>query len=61
MPIVPATREPMLEALELAAQAIGRSDPNPRVGCVITAANGRVIGRGSTQAAAASSARTCFH
>ena len=51
MPIVPATREPMLEALELAAQAIGRSDPNPRVGCVIIAANGRVIGRGSTQAA----------
>ena len=41
----------MLEALELAAQAIGRSDPNPRVGCVICAPDGRVIGRGSTQAA----------
>ncbi len=41
----------MLEALELAAQAIGRSDPNPRVGCVICAPDGRIIGRGSTQAA----------
>ncbi len=43
--------EPMLEALALAAQAIGRSDPNPRVGCVIAAADGRIIGRGSTQVA----------
>jgi diaminohydroxyphosphoribosylaminopyrimidine deaminase/5-amino-6-(5-phosphoribosylamino)uracil reductase len=41
----------MLEALELAAQSIGLSDPNPRVGCVITAADGRIIGRGFTQAA----------
>jgi diaminohydroxyphosphoribosylaminopyrimidine deaminase / 5-amino-6-(5-phosphoribosylamino)uracil reductase len=49
MPI--STCEPMHEALELAAQAIGRSDPNPRVGCVITAPDGRTIGRGSTQAA----------
>jgi len=42
---------PMREALALAAEAIGRSDPNPRVGCVIVGAGGRVIGRGSTQRA----------
>ncbi len=41
----------MSEALELAHRAIGLSDPNPRVGCVICAADGRVIGRGHTQAA----------
>ncbi len=41
----------MREALVLAAQAIGLSDPNPRVGCVLLAADGRVIGRGHTQAA----------
>ena len=55
MSVAPAardsSREPMLEALELAAQSIGLSDPNPRVGCVITAADGRIIGRGFTQAA----------
>jgi diaminohydroxyphosphoribosylaminopyrimidine deaminase / 5-amino-6-(5-phosphoribosylamino)uracil reductase len=42
---------PMHEALALAHQAIGLSDPNPRVGCVITAADARVIGRGHTQQA----------
>jgi diaminohydroxyphosphoribosylaminopyrimidine deaminase/5-amino-6-(5-phosphoribosylamino)uracil reductase len=42
----------MEEALGLARQAIGLSDPNPRVGCVITTADGReVLGRGHTQAA----------
>lgn len=41
----------MAEALELAAEAIGLSDPNPRVGCVITNAEGQVIGRGHTQEA----------
>ncbi len=39
----------MRDALELAAQAIGLCDPNPRVGCVILASDGRVIGRGHTQ------------
>lgn len=38
-------------ALALAHQAIGLSDPNPRVGCVIVAANGSTIGEGHTQAA----------
>ncbi len=42
---------PMHEALALAQQAIGLSEPNPRVGCVITAPDGRVLGRGHTQQA----------
>ncbi|MBS0444349.1 MAG: bifunctional diaminohydroxyphosphoribosylaminopyrimidine deaminase/5-amino-6-(5-phosphoribosylamino)uracil reductase RibD [Proteobacteria bacterium] len=41
----------MQEALALAQQAIGLSDPNPRVGCVIVAPDGSVIGRGHTQQA----------
>lgn len=40
---------PMREALALAVQAIGTSDPNPRVGCVIARPDGTVIGRGHTQ------------
>lgn len=35
----------------LARQAIGLSDPNPRVGCVITSAAGQVLGAGHTQQA----------
>ena len=39
-------------AFALAEQAIGLSDPNPRVGCVIVAADGRtVLAEGHTQAA----------
>ena len=41
----------MHEALQWAEKAIGVCDPNPRVGCVIVAADGRVIGRGHTQQA----------
>ncbi|MCE9659370.1 MAG: bifunctional diaminohydroxyphosphoribosylaminopyrimidine deaminase/5-amino-6-(5-phosphoribosylamino)uracil reductase RibD [Burkholderiales bacterium] len=41
----------MREALALAEKAVGLSDPNPRVGCVILAADGQVIGRGHTQEA----------
>ena len=41
----------MAEALALAQQAIGLSEPNPRVGCLIVAADGQVIGRGHTQQA----------
>ncbi len=41
----------MHEALALAHQSIGLSEPNPRVGCVITDAGGRVLGRGQTQQA----------
>lgn len=39
------------EALGLAAQALFVSNPNPRVGCVLVAPDGEVIGRGSTQRA----------
>jgi len=43
------------EALALAATAIGLSDPNPRVGCIIGrtdgSTDGSTLGRGATQAA----------
>lgn len=38
-------------ALDLAEQAIGLSEPNPRVGCVITTPDGHVLGSGHTQQA----------
>jgi diaminohydroxyphosphoribosylaminopyrimidine deaminase/5-amino-6-(5-phosphoribosylamino)uracil reductase len=42
----------MKAALQLAEQAIGLSDPNPRVGCVIVSADGAwLLGQGHTQAA----------
>ncbi len=41
----------MREALALAEKAIGVSDPNPRVGCVIVGVEGAVLGRGFTQEA----------
>ncbi len=42
----------MQRALALAGQAIGLSEPNPRVGCVIVAPDGaQVLGEGHTQAA----------
>jgi diaminohydroxyphosphoribosylaminopyrimidine deaminase/5-amino-6-(5-phosphoribosylamino)uracil reductase len=41
----------MQEALRLAEGAIGLSDPNPRVGCVIVSPDARVIGLGYTQQA----------
>ncbi|QDL37178.1 bifunctional diaminohydroxyphosphoribosylaminopyrimidine deaminase/5-amino-6-(5-phosphoribosylamino)uracil reductase RibD [Rhodoferax sediminis] len=37
------------DALALARQSVGLSSPNPRVGCLITTAQGEVIGRGFTQ------------
>jgi diaminohydroxyphosphoribosylaminopyrimidine deaminase / 5-amino-6-(5-phosphoribosylamino)uracil reductase len=42
---------PMQQALALAAQAMWLTSPNPRVGCVITAADGTVLGQGHTQRA----------
>jgi diaminohydroxyphosphoribosylaminopyrimidine deaminase/5-amino-6-(5-phosphoribosylamino)uracil reductase len=47
----PADLAFMREALALAARSIGLSEPNPRVGCVIATADGRVLGRGFTQEA----------
>lgn len=41
----------MLDALALAEQAIALSEPNPRVGCIVVSADGRVVGRGHTQQA----------
>lgn len=40
----------MKQALALAREAIGLSEPNPRVGCVIVAGDGTLLGRGHTQA-----------
>ncbi len=47
----PADLAFMREALALAAHSIALSEPNPRVGCVIATADGRVLGRGHTQEA----------
>jgi diaminohydroxyphosphoribosylaminopyrimidine deaminase/5-amino-6-(5-phosphoribosylamino)uracil reductase len=41
----------MAQALDLARQCLWLTSPNPRVGCVITAANGTVLGQGHTQRA----------
>ncbi|OYU31313.1 MAG: riboflavin biosynthesis protein RibD [Comamonadaceae bacterium PBBC2] len=41
----------MQRALALAKQALWLTSPNPRVGCVITAADGTVLGEGHTQRA----------
>ena len=44
--------KPWLLTLALAERAVGLSDPNPRVGCVIVSADGAtVLGQGHTQAA----------
>lgn len=42
---------PMARALALAGQAAWITAPNPAVGCVITAPDGRVLGEGHTQPA----------
>ncbi len=41
----------MHRALDLARQGLWLTSPNPRVGCVITAADGAVLGEGHTQRA----------
>lgn len=43
-------RKLMRQALALARGAIGLSDPNPRVGCVVAKADGTILGAGHTQA-----------
>lgn len=47
----PLDHDRLHEALALAHAAIGLSDPNPRVGCVIGHADGRVLATGFTQEA----------
>jgi len=44
---------PIHDALRLAHQALTLSNPNPRVGCVLTSPSGRVLGQGYTQQAGA--------
>ncbi|MDT7836354.1 bifunctional diaminohydroxyphosphoribosylaminopyrimidine deaminase/5-amino-6-(5-phosphoribosylamino)uracil reductase RibD [Aquabacterium sp. OR-4] len=39
----------LLRSIELAEAAIGLSEPNPRVGCVLHDAHGRLVGDGHTQ------------
>lgn len=51
MPLTPLDRERLQEALALAESAFGVTEPNPRVGCVIGAPDGRIFGRGATQQA----------
>ncbi|PKO31802.1 MAG: riboflavin biosynthesis protein RibD [Betaproteobacteria bacterium HGW-Betaproteobacteria-9] len=43
--------EPANAALALASKSLRLSNPNPRVGCILTAPSGRVIGQGHTQQA----------
>src|SRR4051794_21150441 len=42
---------PMRQALALAGQAVGLTQPIPRVGCVLVGADGAVLGHGHTQRA----------
>jgi len=51
MPIDEDNLRQLRRALELAETAIGRCDPNPRVGCVVHDALGRLAGEGATQQA----------
>lgn len=48
---VTRTNPYMLQALDLARQALFLSNPNPRVGCVLVSPSGSVIGQGFTQQA----------
>lgn len=47
----PADADWMRQALGLAERAIGVTEPNPRVGCVIVDPSGQILGQGHTQAA----------
>jgi len=49
--MLPLDRTRLLEALALAETSFGLTEPNPRVGCLIGHADGRVLGRGATQQA----------
>jgi diaminohydroxyphosphoribosylaminopyrimidine deaminase/5-amino-6-(5-phosphoribosylamino)uracil reductase len=47
----PVDEQHIRDALAQALHSVALSEPNPRVGCVLTTADGRVIGRGHTQQA----------
>ncbi len=47
--MTPLDRTRLQEALALAEGSFGLTEPNPRVGCVLGSADGRVFGRGATQ------------
>lgn len=51
MPLTPLDGQRLQEALLLAEGSFGLSDPNPRVGCILGTADGRLFGRGATQQA----------
>lgn len=51
MPIGEHDMRFLAQALDRARQALYLSDPNPRVGCVLVAADGTVLGQGHTQQA----------
>ena len=51
MALTPLDIERLDQALALAHLAIGVCDPNPRVGCLIAAADGHLIAQGFTQRA----------
>ena len=44
-------RDRLLQALSLAEEAFGQTEPNPRVGCVLGYQDGTVLGSGATQQA----------
>lgn len=50
-PLADSDQALLLRAISLAEAAIGLSDPNPRVGCVLHDAQGRLAGEGHTQQA----------
>lgn len=45
-----ADRLYLRQALDLARQSVGLSNPNPAVGCVLIGSDGRLLGQGRTQA-----------
>lgn len=49
--LTPLDAERLQQALRLAEHSVGLSEPNPRVGCVLGHADGRVLGTGFTQEA----------
>ena len=51
MPLSARDHSLLLQAVDLAQGAIGLSDPNPRVGCILHDAAGQLAGQGFTQRA----------